>query len=204
MKVMTVAQILVRLTLCVLIIILVLMLVGCQEDQMSTRDKIMQIEQEQTQLSQSVAEDKTKRDMMEVRLEGFTKDVDLLNEKVTNLTRQFANFARTPQKLIADIDANRVYLKAVRDELTEMRAKTIEMLGAQNERITEGHKVYVRVLEKEMELLSVKLEQLKNAVGELNTAMPDVDEEFSSVESAEWIDEESDSQEQEAQPENED
>jgi chromosome segregation ATPase len=171
---------------------------------MSTRDKIMQIEQEQTQLSQSVAEDKTKRDMMEVRLEGFTKDVDLLNEKVTNLTRQFANFARTPQKLIADIDANRVYLKAVRDELTEMRAKTIEMLGAQNERITEGHKVYVRVLEKEMELLSVKLEQLKNAVGELNTAMPDVDEEFSSVESAEWIDEESDSQEQEAQPENED
>lgn len=73
------------------------------------------------------------------------------------------------------------------------------MLGAQNKRITEEHKVYVRVLEKEMELLSAKLEQLKNAVGELNTAMPDVDKEFSSVESAEWIDEESDSDEQQEQ-----
>ena len=85
-----------------------------------------------------------------------------------------------------------------------MRVKTIEMLGAQNKRITEGHKVYVKVLEKEMELLSVKLEQLKNAVGELNTSMPDVDKEFSTVKSAEWIDDKSDSEEQETQPEDED
>ena len=50
--------------------------------------------------------------------------------------------------------------------------------------------------------MSAKLEQLKNAVGELNTAMPDVGQEFSSVKSAEWIDEKSASEE--AQPEDED
>ena len=141
----------------------------------------MNIEQEQSKLAQAMVEDRSKADMLETRLRVFEKNVELLNEEATRLRKQVERVSKMPEKLAADVDANRVYLKTVRDDLGAMRTKTVEMLDVQNQRIAEGRKAYVQVLESEMKVLATKLEQMRRAIDELNREMPQVEQEISGV-----------------------
>jgi predicted nuclease with TOPRIM domain len=170
-----------KVSLAMLIVLILLPAVGCEEETVANKNKIITIEQAQTRLAEDFNSTRLKYEALEARVKTFEKEASLLEEKVTNLQGRVKNVAGIPEKLLADVDANREYTKAVRNDLRAMRDKTVQMLDIQNKRIAEGRKAYVQVLEKEMTLLTGKLEQMKQAVAELEKEMPVSEEEVNST-----------------------
>ncbi len=150
-----------------------LMFTGCQETQ--TNDAFTQMQERQMTLMSSVEEDARKLEVLSANLKTVEKNLELLNNQIANLGSRLNNVAALPEKLEADIDANRIYLKTVRDDLATIRNETAQIVRVQNECILQGRQVYTQLMEKEIDVLSLRLQEMKSTVTALTDQTPQLE-----------------------------
>jgi len=143
-----------------------MMFSGCE-------DRMLKIEQQQDKLQKQTAQEHAEIESIRTMVIATSKNLQLLDEKVSAFQKRVENTSRIPEQLTADLAASRIYVKEVADALKSLREKTVEVLDIQNQRIAKGREAYIRVLEEEAKVLKTKLEEINKAVDSLKQEMPD-------------------------------
>jgi hypothetical protein len=149
---------------------------GCQESQSS--DRVQRLDAlEQTQADMAAVVDRN-NELVSLKLGKIGKDIQLLEEHLEQNKAQTARLSTLPKKLVAGADADRIYMKSVRDDMGNIRTQTAKIVRIQNERISEERMVYMRLMEQEIDVLSVRMAQMRQIAERLRNAGPAVDREL--------------------------
>ena len=149
---------------------------GCQESQSS--DRVLRLDAiDQAQIEMAAAVDRNS-ELVAAKLGKIQKDIQLLEEHLAQNKEQIARLSTLPEKLVANADADRIYMKTIRDNVGNIRTQTAKIVRIQNERISEERMVYMQLMEKEIEVLSVRLAQMRQSAERLRNAGPIVDKEL--------------------------
>ena len=162
--------------LAVCLLCTVILMSGCQEAQSSDRVlRLDAIEKNQADLAAAVERN---RELVAVKMEKVQIDIQLLDEHLAQNKAQIARLSTLPEKLVANADADRIYMKTIRDNVGNIRTQTAKIVRLQNERISEERLVYMRLMEQEIDVLSVRLAQMRQIAERLRNAGPAVDKEL--------------------------
>lgn len=154
----------------------VILLSGCQETQSSERMlRLDAIEQTQTEMAATLDRHS---ELVGVKLGKVQKDIQLLEEHLEQNKKQIARLSTLPEKLVANADADRIYMKTIRDNMGSIRTQTAKIVRIQNQRISEERMVYAQLMEQEIDVLSVHLAQMRLTAERLRNASLAVDKEL--------------------------
>ena len=166
----------VHVVLAVCLLCTVILLSGCQATQSS--DLVLRLDAiEQTQAKMAAAVDRNS-ELVAVKLGKVQKDIQLLEEHLAQNKEQIARLSTLPEKLVANADADRIYMKTIRDNVGNIRTQTAKIVRIQNERISEERRGYVQLMEQEIDVLSVRLAQMRQIAERLRNASTAVDKEL--------------------------
>ncbi|MCH8217529.1 MAG: hypothetical protein IH892_12265 [Planctomycetes bacterium] len=166
----------IHVVLAVYLLCTVILLSGCQETQSSERMlRLDAIEQTQTEMAATLDRHS---ELVGVKLGKVQKDIQLLEEHLQQNKEQIARLSTLPEKLVANADADRIYMKTIRDNMGSIRTQTAKIVRIQNQRISEERMVYAQLMEQEIDVLSVRLAQMRQIAERLRNASTDVDKEL--------------------------
>jgi len=101
--------------------------------------------------------------------------VTLLEERNDQLTARTTSLEKKMTRveaLVDEVEAAKAYTREVADKLTAIRDRYARLLDEQNQRIDDGRKAYISVLQAQRVSLQQRLRELDRAIADLHAPPP--------------------------------
>ena len=145
---------------------------GCLESQSRHPDRLAVIEQRQIELADTFDTEHARIELATLKLKDLEKHLETMNERIEGIIQRLDTLAQIPEHLDVSLNQDRIAIKSLRSDLGIIRGETAAIVRIQNESIAKSQEIYSLIMQREVETLTLRLEELNRTLEALKKLNP--------------------------------